>query len=437
MKKFLPLLMLTPAMAFGPGCGTEALPSESTEPLAPTTTEARLGTGFLAAPQSALAGTVVGSDGSRLYYLGSENHVHEMKFTGSWVHTDLNSVVPADPVYGPARDAAPNSRLAAFVVKDSSGQSVPRVYYVGGNNRVYELWLGQRWYYRDLLSSASGAPLAAPGAALAGTVVGNGGSRVYYLAADNHVHELKWDEQSMTWSHTDLNAIVQADPVQGPVRNAAPNSPLLATVVKEPGGQMYPRVAYVGNDGHIYQLWLGQRWNYRDLTASAPGAALAAPGTAMAGAAMPNGDSGLYYMAADKHIHELKWNNASATWSHTDLNSIIPADPVYGPVRDASASSGLTATSVQDATGQTNPRVYYVGSDSRVYELWLGQRWYYRNLFASAPGAGAAAASSAMASFTLNGNLSRAYYEGTNNHLYEMQWNGQSWSSVDLSTTAN
>jgi hypothetical protein len=83
---------------------------------------------------------------------------------------------------------------------------VPRGYYLGADNHVYELaWVLDEWHVSDLFTrTKEAATVAATGSALIafGVGVGNGDPRVYYLGANEHVYELAWvlDE----WHVSDL-----------------------------------------------------------------------------------------------------------------------------------------------------------------------------------------------------------------------------------------
>ena len=61
----------------------------------------------------------------------------------------------------------------------------PRVYYLGGNNDVYELaWSGSNWNASDVTKAAGGTPAGA-GSALTSTIY-SGNPRVYYFGSHNN-----------------------------------------------------------------------------------------------------------------------------------------------------------------------------------------------------------------------------------------------------------
>jgi hypothetical protein len=424
VRRFLLCLVM---VGLGSGCGPElSAPRSAQGP--EQTQQSFLGQVPLAANPSSLGGFVTNTGRSQVYFQGTDTHLHELRWNGEqWVHTDLTvTAVASSGVVPPARA---NSPLAVFFVQDTSGQSYARVHYLGTDHHVHQLWLGQRWYHRDLTTSAVGAPAAAPGSPLAWLVKQNGGQALYYLSADNHVNELRW--QDPVWSHADLTSI--ALNASGPVPPAAPGSPLAVFAVKDLGGRNYPRVQFLGTDNHVHQLWLGQHWYYRDLTASAAGAPAAAPGSSLAGFVKDDGGQGLYYQSTDAHLHELRWNDP--LWSHTDLTATALTSS--GPVPSAAAGTALAVFPSKDASGQSYARVHYVGADRHVHQLWLGLRWYHRDLSTSAPGTPLAATESALTGFFVNTTESRLYFQGQDGHIGELRWNDPQWRFHDVSALAN
>src|SRR5258708_25150847 len=86
------------------------------------------------------------------------------------------------------------------------------------------------------------------------------------------------------------------------------------------------QVAYVGQDGHIYELSLeaGGVWQYTDLSAmtSAPRAV-----DLMVGYEWPEGRcKQVAFVSEDRHIHELCMI-AGQRWTHADLSAMTSAPP--------------------------------------------------------------------------------------------------------------
>jgi len=90
-------------------------------------------------------------------YVGLDNHVHELIYTGQWRHNDLTTAAKGAP------PAAPGSALAGYQTSNNN----EHVIFKGANNHVYELVYTGQWACNDLTTAAKGAPPAAPGSALA------------------------------------------------------------------------------------------------------------------------------------------------------------------------------------------------------------------------------------------------------------------------------
>jgi hypothetical protein len=114
---------------------------------------------------------------------------------------------------------------------------------------VHELaWNDPVWDSRDVTADGGGVP-AVPGSAL--TVMGIGNNRnprVYYLAADNHVHELAWNDP--VWDSRDVTADADGGGVP-----AVPGGAVAAMGI---GSYRNPRVYYLAAGNHVHELaWLG------------------------------------------------------------------------------------------------------------------------------------------------------------------------------------
>jgi hypothetical protein len=81
----------------------------------------------------------------------------------------------------------------------AGGNRDPRVYYLSADNHVHELaWLGNSWGDQDVTAAANGSP-ATPGPGYTLTAMGAGGDRhprVYYLDGANGVDEYSWSGSS-------------------------------------------------------------------------------------------------------------------------------------------------------------------------------------------------------------------------------------------------
>ncbi len=336
---------------------------------------------------------------------------------------------------------------SALASHDSSATPVgSRVYVIRGpHNHVNELaWVGSSWNTTDL-PYATGAPSAIAGSALASH--DSGGSRVYFISSDSHVHELAWfvNQQSQgSWNTTDLTANAKDS------NSNTPPPPITGSALASHDSSG-SRVYFIGSDNHVHELaWLvnqqGQLlWNTTDLTANAKDGNGNTPPPPITGSALASHDSGgsrVYFIGSDNHVHELAWlvnQQGQLSWNTTDLtantkdgNGNTPPPPITG-----------SALASHDSGGS---RVYFIGSDNHVHELaWLvnqqGQLlWNTTDLTANAKdGKGNTPpppiSGSALASHDSGG--SRVYFIGkdptsSDNHVHELAWVGSSWNTTDL-----
>ena len=211
------------------------------------TTDLTLTTG---APPAAAGSALASHDssGSRVYFTDDAGHVHELAWVleEEWNTSDLTLTTGAPP-------AAAGSALASH---DYSGS---RVYFTDDAGHVHELaWvLEEEWNTSDL-TLTTGAPSAAAGSALASHVYS--GSRVYFISADDHVHELAWvvSDSGPEWNTTDLTLTTGAP-------SAAAGSAL--AFHDSITGTVGSRVYFISADNHVHELaTVPGGWNTTDLT---------------------------------------------------------------------------------------------------------------------------------------------------------------------------
>jgi fucose-binding lectin len=264
------------------------------------------------APNSALVGVKLDANNVRVYYVSAADlHVRQLAWTGSsWSAQDLTSL-------SNGQSAGRADALAAFAVTDGSGSSFARVYFVGSDRHVYELWAWgtvSGWGCHDLVFPL-GAPNVQDGTGLTGVVVNGNRGRVYYVSADAHVIELNWTGQD--WTFSDLTTWAR---FCNPTPDAAPSTALTSFVVN--GDQ--PRVYFISNTTEVYELWTGgASWCSDSVTARAlapapkPTSHLA--GMALTGAS-PAGQDRVYYLGSDNDVYELGWNGTG--WGHEDVTNM-------------------------------------------------------------------------------------------------------------------
>jgi hypothetical protein len=302
-------------------------------------------------------------------YRGTDSHIHELWFNGTWNHADLTRapVAAGDP--------------AGYTWDVDSTQ---HVVYRGTNNQIHELWFNGTWNHADL-TSATGAPAAA-GNPAGYTWDVDSTQHVVYRGTDNHIHELWFNG---TWNRADLTGATGAPGAAG-----------------DPAGYTWDvdstqHVVYRSINGHIHELWFNGTWNHADLT-SATGAPAAA-GNPAGYTWDVDSTQHVVYRGTDNHIHELWFNG---TWNHADLTG-------------SPAAAGDPAGYTWDV--DSTQHVVYRGTDNHIHELWFDGTWNHADL-TSATGAPAAAGNPAGYTWDVD-STQHVVYRGTDNHIHEL-WFG-------------
>jgi hypothetical protein len=180
-----------------------------------------------------------------VFYLGTDGHIHELRYTppsspvalGLWVHTDLTVAASAP---ASASDSQPASY--AFL-----GQQSLHVVYRSADGVIHELYAGATggWAHNPIgavFGKAAGDP--------AGYVTERYGvQHVVYRGVDQHVHELWWDAGG--WHENVLTKAVREAPL----------------AAGEPAGYSFEsqgtqHVVYRAEDGGLRELWWAPySWN--------------------------------------------------------------------------------------------------------------------------------------------------------------------------------
>lgn len=135
--------------------------------------------------ESGLASVVDPAYGNaaREYYVGADQHVHELFLSGGkWSDGDLFAIAPSPNV------AAGSPLTSVF---DPLYKGV-RTDYIATDQHVHELFLsGGSWQSADLTSAAAGTAVSVS-SSLVSIIDPNydNAVREYYVGADQHVHEL-------------------------------------------------------------------------------------------------------------------------------------------------------------------------------------------------------------------------------------------------------
>lgn len=365
-----------------------------------------------AGPGSPLAAHVDGvANTDEAFYLGSDQHIHELWWSGGiWHHTDVTAA-------GNAPLAVSGTHLA---VDTNTAAGSDDVFYPTSDGHIHELfWSGGVWKTLDVTSAAA-APAAVSGSPLTAQIdsVANNIEEVFYLGSDQHVHQLWFG--SGIWHTTDVTAAAVAP-------TAISGSPVVAHADTLANTD---EVFYIGGNQHILELWWsGGVWNVSDVTTAAA-APVAASGSSLSSHVdtIANADE-VFYLGADSisgspHVHQLWWS--AGVWHTTDVTAASGA-----PL----AVSGSPLASHDDTLAGTD-EVFYLGSNQHVYELsWSNGVWHFTDTNAASGGLSTEVASPVSAYLDTIANADEVMYLGTDQHVHELYWQSGIWHAVDVTAS--
>src|SRR5205085_2320983 len=151
-------------------------------------------------PGSALTGLVDSIGNGRVFYVGTNQHVLQLKLdtTNTWTQGDVMTQAST------SNTAVPGSGLTRF---GAACSSAVHVFYLGASQHVNDLARTSAgstgvWSNTDLTALTS-AGLNAPGSSLTGLVDSIGNGRIFYVGTNQHVLQLKLDTAS-TWTQGDV-----------------------------------------------------------------------------------------------------------------------------------------------------------------------------------------------------------------------------------------
>lgn len=216
------------------GWGTQNMSS-----LAGSTTKAAAGT--------ALGSFAIGTT-QHVCFTASNQHVHQLYWDNTrWRDQDLTG-------YSGGVPTAPGSGLSCQSLAD--GQ---HYYFVATNKQVHQLFYdGNRWTDQNLSSLARSSTLAGAGASLTSFGIGTT-QHVCFVATNQHVHQMYWDNSR--WRDQDLTGYVN----DGVLAAAGTG---LSCFSGNDGQHFY----FVATNQHVHELFYNDSWVDKDLTQIANGA---------------------------------------------------------------------------------------------------------------------------------------------------------------------
>ncbi|AKB45063.1 hypothetical protein [Methanosarcina vacuolata] len=360
---------------------------------------------------SLLSSITYGGD-PRVYYIGNNGHVYEY----AWHSSDStwhNKDVTAEAGGQPAVDGS------AFTSINDGFDNI-YVYYFGNNNHVYELanegwvggsWVGGSWHSRDVTAYSGGQPALSISSLSSTTNYTPFNRHVYYLGKNYHVYEYAWHSSDSTWHNSDVTVDSGGQPTL---------SISLLSSITYVGD---PRVYYIGNNYHVYEYaWHSsdRTWHNRDVTVDSGGQP-ALPASPLSSITYV-GDPRVYYYGNNGHVYEYAWHSSDSTWHNRD----VTVDSGGQPAENFRELSSITY--------RENPRVYYFGDNSHVYEYaWHSSDSTWHNRDVTVDSGGQPAVRYKLSSIIYGGDP-RVYYIGNNYHVYEYAWHSSNstWHNRDV-----
>jgi cell division protein YceG involved in septum cleavage len=309
-------------------------------------------------------------------------HLHQLYYSNAkWLDEDLAGFT--NGALAPGRSA-----LSSFAMANGT----QRVYFVTDNQHVHQLYYNNtKWLDEDLTGFTNGASAAA-GSALSSFAMANGTQHVYFVADNQHVHQLYYNNTK--WLDEDLTGFTNG-------ASAAAGSALSSFAMANGTQHVY----FVASSQHLHQLYYDSakadaKWHDEDLTGFTNGG-LAAAGSALSSFAMANGTQHVYFVADNQHVHQLYYDNAKANakWHDEDLT---------GFTNGGLAAAGSALSSFAMANGTEH--VYFVADNQHVHQLYYNNtKWHDEDLTGFTNG-GSAAAGSALSSFAMANGTQHVFY---------------------------
>jgi hypothetical protein len=353
-----------------------------------------------------------------VFPVASDLHIHQLIWVNDgtgWHSNDISALAGA-PVAGQG---------AAVTSFSDTVIGALEAYYVDANQHVRQLtWSnnGTGWHTFDI-SGLAGAPNVATGGALTGFVDTMFSQlELYYVATDQHVHQLTWSNNGTGWHTFDISALAGAPNVGTGGR--------LTGFVDTTFGTL--EIYYADRSRHIRQLtWAnnGTGWHTNDLTALTGAPLTASKGALMSYLDQVLGSLQVFYVDANQHVRQLGWSNNGLGWQSADISGLAGAP-------SAAVGGGLTGFS-DPLFGSLE--VYYTDVNQHVRQLnWSnnGLGWHSADISGLA-GAPNAAVGGGLTGFcdTLFNTL-EVYYTDVNLHVRQLNWtnNGSGWHTSDIGT---
>jgi hypothetical protein len=302
------------------------------------------------------------------------------------------------------------------------------VFYLDSGGHVHQFYSTASGWGDVDVTALTNAPVAVSGSALTSSFDHTTNyAHAYYLTTNHHVYELYGT--GTTWISDDATSLAGA-----PV--AVSGSALTSFIDNIQGST--PHVFFLGTNQNVYELYFTTGWHSDDPTslAGAGGATAGSSLTSFLFSFLSNGvlftDLDVFY-EANQQIDELVWPGGGTAWISDD-----PTFLAHAP----GAASGSAVTSFVDESNINQPvrHVFYLGTNTNVYELYDTTAWHSDDP-TSLAGAPVAVAGSALTGLIVTGIGDigmHVMYLGTNHHVYALHWvSGSAWSYFDATAASH
>ncbi|HET9281362.1 MAG TPA: RHS repeat-associated core domain-containing protein [Candidatus Angelobacter sp.] len=365
-----------------------------------------------AASNSNLANTYNSASGNtRVYYVGSDQHLHEVWCcnNGNWTTDDISSI----SWNSSTSNILTNSPLSAYVNNGAYYIDV-----IGTNQNIYHMYDETgTWQARNL--TWSGAPNAGTGSSVASTFnVAKWTTSVYFVATDQHLHVFTCCPNNGNWGTYDVTS-------QAGSASILTTSPLSTYI-----GNNSEWIYAFGTNANEYQMYDSSgSWKAQNMTAA--GAPNAASGSSIVSSFNPSTwDTSTYYVGTDLHIHRIECCFNNDNWGTTDITTSSGAPNTL-------ATSTL---SLANYTMNNSDSLFAIASNNDIYsygDTSPTSSWSKIDVSSYTGAPSAISGSQLASSFNPNTWKTNVYYVGSDQHLHLLMCcEGGNWTALDLSSAA-
>jgi len=334
-----------------------------------------------------------------------------------------------------AESRAPKAASGPAVYTTKGGVtkgSTHHVVFRGSDNQIHELYRSTegRWDHRNL-SSSTKAPNAV-GRPTAFASDDPATVHVVYRTNEGALVDLyrRNDKRDTEWHFNDLMAEAKAP-------KAAGNPCAYLERAGAAGTTTTHHVIYRGEDGHVHELYVGDRpgkWAHNDLTGEASGPRAAGDPTAYR--EQKENVQHVFYRSSEGAVIDLyrsRARDADKKWHSNDLTAEAKAPKAAGhPVAYLESTGTVTTSNVQ--------HIVYRNEDGQIHELYLRpkqEKWLHTDVAAAVK---APRAADDPCGFVEKGSIQHIFYRTEDGAVYELYHVGEGtdrgWHSVNLSTAA-